>query len=81
MRHEYKANGQLHSHNTSRMVDSEELIYDTAANRLNFNTSQLDHVKDNRITQLRDREYTYDAQGNLSEKRVGLRRQTFSYHC
>jgi RHS repeat-associated protein len=49
---------------------------------LNFNTSQFDQVKDNRIKQWRDQEYTYDAWGNLVEKRVGLGKlQTFSYDC
>jgi YD repeat-containing protein len=52
------------------------------ANRLNFNTSQFDQVKDNRIKQWRDQEYTYDAWGNLVEKRVGLGKlQTFTYDC
>ena len=61
-------------------MDSEEFRYDAAANRLNFNTSQFDHVKDNRIKQWRDQEYTYDAWGNLIEKRSGMSRlQTFSY--
>jgi RHS repeat-associated protein len=61
-------------------VDSEEFRYDAAANRLNFNTSQFDHVKDNRIKQWRDQEYAYDAWGNLIEKRSGMSRlQTFSY--
>ena len=48
------------------MVDSEEFRYDAAANRLNFNTSQFDQVKDNRIKQWRDQEYAYDAWGNLA---------------
>jgi RHS repeat-associated protein len=63
-------------------VDSEEFRYDPAANRLNFNTSQFDQVKDNRIKRWRDQEYAYDAWGNLIEKRVGLGKlQTFSYDC
>jgi YD repeat-containing protein len=82
IKYEYEANGQLHSRDTGRLVDSEEFRYDAAANRLNFNTSQFDQVKDNRIKQWRDQEYTYDAWGNLVEKRVGLGKlQTFSYDC
>ncbi|SET48147.1 RHS repeat-associated core domain-containing protein [Pseudomonas graminis] len=82
IKYEYEANGQLHSRDTGRLVDSEEFRYDAAANRLNFNTSQFDQVKDNRIKQWRDQEYTYDAWGNLIEKRVGLRKlHTFSYDC
>ncbi|WP_423213528.1 hypothetical protein, partial [Pseudomonas viridiflava] len=67
--YEYEANGQLHSRGTGKLVDSEEFRYDAAANRLNFNTSRFDHVKDNRLKQRRDQEYTYDAWGNLIEKR------------
>ncbi len=82
IKYEYEPNGQLHSRNTGKLVDSEEFRYDAAANRLNFNTSQFDQVKDNRIKQWRDQEYTYDAWGNLIEKRVGLSKlQTFSYDC
>ncbi len=82
IKYEYEANGQLHSRDTGRVVDSEEFRYDAAANRLNFNTSQFDQVKDNRIKQWRDQEYTYDAWGNLIEKRVGLGKlQTFTYDC
>ncbi|SET59976.1 RHS repeat domain-containing protein, partial [Pseudomonas graminis] len=82
IKYEYEANGQLHSRDTGRLVDSEEFRYDAAANRLNFNTSQFDHVKDNRIKQWRDQEYTYDAWGNLIEKRSGLSKlQTFTYDC
>ncbi len=82
IKYEYEANGQLHSRDTGQLVDSEEFRYDAAANRLNFNTSQFDHVKDNRIKQWRDQEYTYDAWGNLVEKRVGLGKlQTFVYDC
>ncbi|MBN3968802.1 RHS domain-containing protein [Pseudomonas gregormendelii] len=82
IKYEYEANGQLHSRDTGKLVDSEEFRYDAAANRLNFNTSQFDHVKDNRIKQWRDQEYTYDAWGNLIEKRSGMSRlQTFSYDC
>jgi RHS repeat-associated protein len=78
----YEANGQLHSRDTGKLVDSEEFRYDAAANRLNFNTSQFDHVKDNRIKQWRDQEYSYDPWGNLIEKRIGLTTlQTFSYDC
>ena len=82
IKYEYEANGQLHSRDTGRLVDSEEFRYDAAANRLNFNTSQFDQVKDNRIKRWRDQEYSYDAWGNLIEKRVGLSKlQTFSYDC
>ncbi|WP_442962299.1 MULTISPECIES: RHS repeat domain-containing protein [unclassified Pseudomonas] len=72
IKYDYEANGQLHSRDTGKLVDSEEFRYDAAANRLNFNTSQFDHVKDNRIKQWRDQEYTYDAWGNLIEKRSGM---------
>jgi RHS repeat-associated protein len=82
IKYEYEANGQLHSRDTGKLVHSEEFRYDAAANRLNFNTSQFDQVKDNRIKRWRDQEYTYDAWGNLIEKRVGLNKlQTFSYDC
>ncbi|AZF13720.1 Rhs-family protein [Pseudomonas sp. R3-18-08] len=82
IKYEYEANGQLHSRDTGKLVDSEEFRYDAAANRLNFNTSQFDHVKDNRIKQWRDQEYSYDAWGNLIEKRIGLTTlQTFTYDC
>jgi RHS repeat-associated protein len=82
IKYEYEANGQLHSRDTGRLVDSEEFRYDAAANRLNFNTSQFDQVKDNRIKRWRDQEYAYDAWGNLIEKRSGLSKlQTFSYDC
>jgi RHS repeat-associated protein len=80
--YEYEPNGQLHSRDTGRLVDSEEFRYDPAANRLNFNSRQFDHVKDNRLKQWRDQEYTYDPWGNLIEKRTGHSRlQTFSYDC
>ncbi|KRA97220.1 hypothetical protein ASD91_27840 [Pseudomonas sp. Root68] len=49
IKYEYEANGQLHSRDTGQLLDSEEFRYDAAANRLNFNTSQFDHVKDNRL--------------------------------
>ena len=82
IKYEYEANGQLHSRDTGRLVDSEEFRYDAAANRLNFNTSQFDQVKDNHIKRWRDQEYAYDAWGNLIEKRVGLSKlQTFQYDC
>ncbi|VVO61699.1 hypothetical protein PS838_00826 [Pseudomonas fluorescens] len=82
IKYAYEANGQLHSRDTGKLVDSEEFRYDAAANRLNFNTSQFDHVKNNRIKQWRDQEYAYDAWGNLVEKRSGLSRlQTFTYDC
>ncbi|MDU8529432.1 hypothetical protein RYA99_25075 [Pseudomonas syringae pv. actinidifoliorum] len=57
-------------------------ITSAAANRLNFNTSRFDHVKDNRLKQWRNHEYKYDAWGNLIEKAVGIVRwQTFTYDC
>ena len=73
---------QLHSRDTGQLIDSEEFRYDAAANRLNFNTSQFDHVKDNRLKRWRDQEYAYDAWGNLIEKRSGMSKlQTFVYDC
>ncbi|MEX6664250.1 RHS repeat-associated core domain-containing protein [Pseudomonas sp. W2-17] len=82
IKYEYEPNGQLHSRDTVKLVDSEEFRYDAAANRLNFNTSQFDRVKDNRIKQWRDQEYAYDSWGNLIEKRSGLSKlQTFTYDC
>ncbi|QIQ72229.1 RHS repeat domain-containing protein [Pseudomonas coronafaciens] len=81
-RYEYEANGQLLARNTGRVVDGEEFRYDAAANRLNFNTSRFDHVKDNRLKQWANQEYKYDAWGNLIEKTVGIVRwQTFTYDC
>ncbi|WP_232829775.1 RHS repeat domain-containing protein, partial [Pseudomonas amygdali] len=80
--YEYEANGQLLARNTGRVVDGEEFRYDAAANRLNFNTSRFDHVKDNRLKQWANHEYKYDAWGNLIEKVVGIVRwQTFTYDC
>ncbi|SOS35553.1 type IV secretion protein Rhs [Pseudomonas syringae group genomosp. 3] len=68
--------------NNGLIVDGEEFRYDAAANRLNFNTSRFDHVKDNRLKQWRNHEYKYDAWGNLIEKAVGIVRwQTFTYDC
>jgi RHS repeat-associated protein len=82
IKYEYEANGQLHSRDTGQLIDSEEFRYDAAANRLNFNTSQFDHVKDNRLKRWRDQEYAYDAWGNLIEKRSGMGTlQTFTYDC
>ena len=82
IKYEYEANGQLHSRDTGQLIDSEEFRYDAAANRLNFNTSQFDHVKDNRLKRWRDQEYAYDAWGNLIEKRSGMGTlQTFVYDC
>ncbi|MCF5332431.1 hypothetical protein GIW06_08630, partial [Pseudomonas syringae] len=49
-------------------------------NRLNFNTSRFDRVKDNRLKKWSNHEYKYDAWGNLVEKIVGIVRwQTFTY--
>ncbi|MDY2566705.1 RHS repeat-associated core domain-containing protein, partial [Pseudomonas syringae] len=60
--------------------DGEEFRYDAAGNRLNFNTSRFDRVKDNRLKQWSNHEYKYDAWGNLVEKIVGIVRwQTFTY--
>ncbi|QYX48280.1 hypothetical protein K3F43_01840 [Pseudomonas tussilaginis] len=82
IKYEYEANGQLHSRDTGSLVSSEEFRYDAAANRLNFNTSQFDKVKDNRIRQWRDQEYRYDVWGNLIEKRSGHSKlQSFAYDC
>ena len=81
-KYEYEANGQLHSRETGRLEDSEAFRYDPAANRLNFNSSQFDKVKDNRIGKWRDQEYRYDPWGNLVEKLSGpVKQQIFSYDC
>jgi YD repeat-containing protein len=81
-RYEYEANGQLHSRDTGRLVDSEQFRYDPAANRLDFNARQLEKVKDNRIRSWRDQEYRYDPWGNLIEKRSGPGKlQSFAYDC
>ncbi|WP_259643725.1 RHS repeat domain-containing protein, partial [Pseudomonas syringae group genomosp. 3] len=81
-RYEYEAKGQLLARINGLIVDGEEFRYDAAANRLNFNTSRFDHVKDNRLKQWRNHEYKYDAWGNLIEKAVGIVRwQTFTYDC
>ena len=80
IKYEYEANGQLHSRETGKLLDSEEFRYDSAANPLNFTTSQFDHVKDNRLKQWRNHQYAYDAWGNLIEKRTGRQTlQTFHY--
>uniref|UniRef100_UPI0021D93153 RHS repeat-associated core domain-containing protein n=1 Tax=Pseudomonas sp. RIT-PI-S TaxID=3035295 RepID=UPI0021D93153 len=82
VRYEYEANGQLHRRDTGRLADNEVFRYDPAANRLNFNNRQFDHVKDNRLKTWQDQEYRYDAWGNLVEKSVGVGKlQTFSYDC
>ena len=82
IRYEYEANGQLHSRDTGRLVDSEQFRYDPAANRLDFNARQLEKVKDNRIRRWRDQEYRYDPWGNLIEKRSGPGKlQSFAYDC
>ena len=81
-KYQYEANGQLHSRETGRLEDSEAFRYDPSANRLNFNSSQFDKVKDNRIRTWRDQEYRYDPWGNLIEKLSGPdKQQTFSYDC
>ncbi|WP_420708465.1 RHS repeat-associated core domain-containing protein [Pseudomonas sp. LY10J] len=78
----YEPNGRLHSSGTGQLIDSEEFRYDPAANRLNFNTRQFDHVRDNRISTWRDQTYTYDPWGNLIEKTSGHSRlQTLAYDC
>ncbi|MDU8600064.1 RHS repeat-associated core domain-containing protein, partial [Pseudomonas syringae] len=65
-----------------KRFDGEEFRYDAAGNRLNFNTSRFDRVKDNRIKKWSNHEYKYDAWGNLVEKIVGIVRwQTFTYDC
>ncbi|KPW41174.1 Conserved hypothetical proetein, partial [Pseudomonas syringae pv. apii] len=61
----YNELGQILTHTDGLIVDGEEFRYDAAANRLNFNTSRFDHVKDNRLKQWRNHEYKYDAWGNL----------------
>ncbi|WP_338129196.1 RHS repeat-associated core domain-containing protein [Pseudomonas syringae] len=78
--YEYEANGRLLEHNPEKRFDGEEFRYDAAGNRLNFNTSRFDRVKDNRLKQWSNHEYKYDAWGNLVEKIVGIVRwQTFTY--
>ncbi|WP_236472061.1 RHS repeat domain-containing protein, partial [Pseudomonas syringae] len=65
-----------------KRFDGEEFRYDAAGNRLNFNTSRFDRVKDNRLKKWSNHEYKYDAWGNLVEKIVGIVRwQTFTYDC
>ncbi|ANY86671.1 Putative deoxyribonuclease RhsC [Pseudomonas putida] len=82
IKYEYEANGQLRSRDTSSLIGSEVFRYDAAANRLDFNARQFDKVKDNRIKQWRDQEYSYDPWGNLIEKRSGHSKlQSFSYDC
>uniref|UniRef100_UPI0021DAE61D RHS repeat-associated core domain-containing protein n=1 Tax=Pseudomonas sp. RIT-PI-S TaxID=3035295 RepID=UPI0021DAE61D len=82
VRYEYEANGQLHRRDTGQLADNEAFRYDPAANRLNFDNRQFDHVKDNRLKTWQDQEYRYDAWGNLVEKSVGVGKlQTFSYDC
>ncbi|SOQ03922.1 type IV secretion protein Rhs [Pseudomonas syringae pv. syringae] len=78
--YEYEANGRLLEHNPEKRFDGEEFRYDAAGNRLNFNTSRFDRVKDNRLKKWSNHEYKYDAWGNLVEKIVGIVRwQTFTY--
>jgi len=82
IKYEYEANGQLRSRDTGSLVGSEEFRYDAAANRLDFNARQFAKVKDNRIKQWRDQEYSYDPWGNLVEKRSGHSKlQHFAYDC
>ncbi|WP_430316909.1 RHS repeat-associated core domain-containing protein, partial [Pseudomonas sp. p1(2021b)] len=82
IRYEYEANGRLRSRDTGSLIGSEEFRYDAAANRLDFNARQFAKVKDNRIKQWRDQEYSYDPWGNLIEKRSGHSKlQRFSYDC
>ncbi|HGY9626243.1 TPA: RHS repeat-associated core domain-containing protein, partial [Pseudomonas putida] len=82
VKYEYEANGQLRSRDTGSLIGSEEFRYDAAANRLDFNARQFDKVKDNRIKQWRDQEYSYDPWGNLIEKRSGHSKlQHFAYDC
>ncbi|RMP08661.1 hypothetical protein ALP98_200043 [Pseudomonas viridiflava] len=65
---------------TLQANNCEACRYDAAGNRLNFNTSRFDRVKDNRLKQWSNHEYKYDAWGNLVEKIVGIVRwQTFTY--
>ncbi|RMM21065.1 YD repeat protein, partial [Pseudomonas syringae pv. pisi] len=68
----YEANGRLLEHNPEKRFDGEEFRYDAAGNRLNFNTSRFDRVKDNRLKKWSNHEYKYDAWGNLVEKIVGI---------
>ncbi len=78
--YEYEANGRLLEHNPEKRFNGEEFRYDAAGNRLNFNTSRFDRVKDNRLKKWSNHEYKYDAWGNLVEKIVGIVRwQTFTY--
>ncbi|WP_235810047.1 RHS repeat domain-containing protein, partial [Pseudomonas syringae group genomosp. 3] len=78
--YEYEANGRLLEQNPEKRFEGEAFRYDAAGNRLNFNTSRFDHVKDNRLKEWRNHEYKYDAWGNLIEKIVGIVRwQTFTY--
>ncbi|WP_445941478.1 RHS repeat domain-containing protein [Pseudomonas syringae group genomosp. 3] len=78
--YEYEANGRLLEQNPKKRFEGEAFRYDAPGNRLNFNTSRFDHVKDNRLREWRNHEYKYDAWGNLIEKIVGIVRwQTFTY--
>ncbi|KPW50128.1 PAAR domain-containing protein, partial [Pseudomonas syringae group genomosp. 3] len=47
--YEYEANGRLLEQNPKKRFEGEAFRYDAAGNRLNFNTSRFDHVKDNRL--------------------------------
>ncbi|TDV58745.1 YD repeat-containing protein [Pseudomonas sp. LP_7_YM] len=40
IKYEYEANGQLHSRDTGKLVDSEEFRYDAAANRLRLQVTR-----------------------------------------
>ncbi|KPW36824.1 Rhs family protein [Pseudomonas syringae pv. apii] len=65
-RYEYEAKGQLLARINGLIVDGEEFRYDAAANRLNFNTSRFDHVKDNRLKQWRNHEYKYESKARAT---------------
>ncbi|TFZ32674.1 type IV secretion protein Rhs, partial [Pseudomonas syringae] len=65
--YEYEANGRLLEHNPETRFDAEEFRYDAAGNRLNFNTTRFDPVKDNRLNKWCHHESKYDALGHLVE--------------
>jgi RHS repeat-associated protein len=86
IKYQYEANGQLHSRDNGRLVDSEEFRYDAAANRLNFNTSQFDQVKDNRDIHttwslaVSEVEQNLRFQGQYFDDETGLHYNTFRYY-